>query len=491
MLSTMEKIRQIIKAGAQSAMSIQDIIKNEVNQWQNSNEQKLMLEGERYYRGDADILKRERTVIGENGRPQKAENLANNKLIHNFLRKLVDQKVGYLLSKPMSIQTDNEEYQEQLKEIFDKAMLRKIQNLGKEAVVKGRAWLHVYYGEDGELSFMRIPAEEIIPLWRDLDHTQLDAVIRVYKVETYEGIVKKDVTKVEFWDATGVQRYVYDGTLKPDTEAGEAGSHFAFVDPEGKEQPVNWERVPFICFKYNAEELPLLKFVKSLIDDYDKAKSDNANNLEDLPNSIYVVQNYGGTGAGEFRKNISQYRVVFTETDANGGGGGVDTISLELNTESYKEHMDRQRKDIYEFGRGVDTQTKEFGNDPSGVALRFLYGDLDMDCNIIETEFQASLEQLLWFIDAHLYNTTGQDYFGEDVDFIFNRDIIINETQVITNIKNSVGLLSDETLIANHPYVTDVQAEMDRLKQQQDSQIQDYQEFGQNHQDKNPDGEDE
>lgn len=469
MPSVMEKIRQIIAAGAQSVMSIQDIIKLEVNQWQNSDEYKQMLEGEKYYKGDTAILKRERTAIGDDGRPQKVENLANNKLIHNFVRKLVDQKVGYLLSKPMSIQTDNSRYQEQLKEFFDKAMLRKIQNLGKEAIVKGKAWLHVFYDPDGRLSFMRIPAEEIIPLWRDLDHTQLDAVIRVYKVETYEGMLKRDVTKVEFWDTSGVQRYIFDGTLKPDTEAGGSSGHFAFVDPEGKEQPVNWEQVPFVCFKYNAEELPLLKSIKSLIDDYDKAKSDNANNLEDLPNSIYVVKNYGGTNGGEFRKNIAQYRVVFTSDN-----GGVDTISLELNTESYKEHMDRQRKDIYEFGRGVDTQTKDFGNDPSGVALRFLYGDLDMDCNIIETEFQASLEQLLWFIDAHIFNTTGQDHSGENVDFIFNRDIIVNEAQVITNIKNSVGLVSDETLLANHPYVNDVKEELDRVEKEKETTRDDF-----------------
>src|SRR5690606_10254010 len=103
-----------------------------------------------------------------------------------------------------------------------------------------------------------------------------------------------------------------------------------------------------------------------------------------------------------------------------------------------------------ELGRGVDTQSERFGGDKSGIALRFLYADLDMDANIIETEFQAALEQLKWFIDKDITNRTGKDYSREDVEFIFNRDIIINESEVIENASKSVGQISDETIIANH-----------------------------------------
>ncbi|WP_260399928.1 phage portal protein, partial [Peribacillus simplex] len=72
---------------------------------------------------------------------------------------------------------------------------------------------------------------------------------------------------------------------------------------------MNWDRIPFICFKYNEEEQPLIEMIKALVDDYDKRISDNSNNLEDLPNGIYVVKNYSGTGGEDFRKNISTYRV--------------------------------------------------------------------------------------------------------------------------------------------------------------------------------------
>lgn len=93
-----------------------------------------------------------------------------------------------------------------------------------------------------------------------------------------------------------------------------------------------------------------------------------------------------------------------------------------------------------------------------------------MDANIIETEFQAALEQLKWFIDQDIAIRTAKDYSSQEVEFIFNRDIIINESEVIENASKSTGQISDETIIANHPWVTNVQDEIQRLEKQYNRQ---------------------
>lgn len=469
-----EKYSKIIADAAKTAMSDIEVIFEEVKEWETSPLRQLMLIGQRYYNGENDILQRKRMVIGEGGEQIEAKNLANNKLVHNFVRKLVDQKVGYLLGLPLTVRANNQTYQKLLNEIFNKSFLRTLKNIGKEAINKGKAWLHVYYDENGQLSFRKIPSEEIIPLWKDAAHTELEGIIRVYEIEAYEGKEKVTIQKVELWDKTGVYRYVRNEEgLIPDVEGGEYSPHVTVV-LGNEEKGFNWEKVPFVCFKYNDEEIPLIQVVKSLVDDYDAKTSDHANNLEDLPNSIYVIRNYDGTDLGEFRRNLSVYRAVKVTDE-----GGVNTISLEIDTEAFKTHIEQLRKDIYEFGRGVDTQSEKFGNSPSGIALKFLYADLDMDANIIETEFQASLEQLLWFVNQHIANTTGQDFSNEPVEFIFNRDILINETDVINNIRNSVGILSEETLISQHPWVTDANVEMERIKKEQNEKLNDINPYNQ------------
>jgi len=123
-----ERIAQIIEAGAKTAMTIEKIILLEVSEWKNSPKRAEMLKGETYYRNKTDIVDRERTAIGQSGAKEVVGNLANNKLVNGFFRKLVDQKVGYLLSKPLNIQTDIEEYQKQLASFFGKSMLKLLKN---------------------------------------------------------------------------------------------------------------------------------------------------------------------------------------------------------------------------------------------------------------------------------------------------------------------------------------------------------------------------
>lgn len=42
--------------------------------------------------------------------------------------------------------------------------------------------------------------------------------------------------------------------------------------------------------------------------------------------------------------------------------------------------------------------------------------------------------------------------------------MLINETEVINNCKASVGILSDETIVKMHPWVSDPEQELKRIK---------------------------
>ena len=85
----------------------------------------------------------------------------------------------------------------------------------------------------------------------------------------------------------------------------------------------------------------------------------------------------------------------------------------------------------------------------------------------------------MWFVNCHLANTGQGDFFGEDVNIIFNRDMLMDESSIIANCRQSVGILSDETIISQHPWIDDVQQELERLaKQRQAEQAEEYAPFG-------------
>ena len=158
-----------------------------------------------------------------------------------------------------------------------------------------------------------------------------------------------------------------------------------------------------------------------------------------------IVRNFDGTDPGEFIQNLQTYRTAFVS-----GDGDMTTLDSNMDSTASEAHLTRLRKDIYESGSAVDTQEKDLGN-ASGVALRFRYADLSTDCDDLATEFRFALSELMWFIKADMLNRGYGDFSALEVKYVFNTDNILNEAETITNAKNSVGIISDETIIANHP----------------------------------------
>lgn len=453
----------------------QQFLYSNITDWEQGKKRKLMLDAQRYYRNDNDIVGRKRYYIDRKGNRQELKNLSNSKLAHPFMRKLTNQKVNYLLSRDFSVVCGNETFADELNNYFDKSFRRMLKTVGRDAVVNGIAWLQVYYDKKGQLKFKRIPPEEIIPFWADAEHTELDGILRVYKITKFlKSGYKQHIQKVEYHTLSGVWYYeMGDKGLIPDPDMSEGPQgHFAVgqeVDSDGNitAQPFQavWERVPFVAFKYNADEISLLKWVRPLIDDYDKNTSDTSNNLQDVPNNIKVVRNYDGTDKGEFVENLATFRTAFVSND-----GDMTTLNTPLDTTAIDSHLNRLKKDIYDAGNGIDTQDDNLGN-ASGVALRFRYAGLEMDASDMGNEFRASLECLIWFIAVDLAAKGLGDFVEEDVDIIFNTDIIVNESEVILDAKNSAGIISDETIIANHPWVRSVEEEQENLRKQREEAL--------------------
>ena len=194
---------------------------------------------------------------------------------------------------------------------------------------------------------------------------------------------------------------------------------------------------------------------------------------EDARNTILVLVNYDGENLGEFRKNLATYGAVKVRT-VDGAGGDVRTLQVEVNADNYKAIIELFKKAIIENAMGYDAKDDRMSGNPNQMNIQSMYSDIDLDMNGMELEYQAALEELLWFINMHLYNTGVGDYENEEVEIIFNRDMMLNEGEAIDNVAKSVGIISDETLIANHPWVTNVDNELERIQAQKDKEREQY-----------------
>ena len=434
-----------------------DLIQHEVQLFLSGEKRKWMAYGQRYYRADHDILHQSRTVIGEHGHAEQAQNISDHRIAHAFLRELIDQKTQYLLGKPYSIQT-HEEWQCEMERLFDHRFSVLLRKATRDAVCFGIGWMQLFIDEQGEIRFRHCNPMEMVPIWQDEAHTTLDAMIRLYETEQIAGSTKRRIQKAECWNRYGV--YFFDLQNGKPIPTRHARPHLYMRNDNGW-LPTNWDTIPFIPIKYNHDESPLICEIKSLIDDYDRVVSDESNALADQPNSILVVRNYDGQKLGEFRRNLATYRAVKVSDD-----GGVSALNTPIDAQAAHTHLERLRRDIYAFGRGVDVRNEAFSNAVSGVALKQAYAGLDLDCNGFEMEIKDGLAQAAYFAQcASIANgmTTAQP---ADVEFILNRDIVIHEQAAVQMCRDSQAILSQETILANHPWVGKVSQEIERIQKE-------------------------
>lgn len=466
-MNLMTMLSNIIRSGKESEMTETEFLEQELKSWLTSEKRNMMLVGKNYFDGNHDILHKQRQSVDECGNMRTINNLPNNQIVDNRYVELVEQKVNYLLAKPVEVKTEDENYGKKLDKIFNNIFRKRMKNLGIDILNCGIGYLHPYIKEDGTFAIKRFNPEEILPFWKDEEHEIIDSFIRIYPVSVYEGKQKKTIQKADYYTKQGIKHYVYENqNLVPDVEKQEE----AYLNIN--EKPFTWSKIPLVAFKYNQHEIPLIKRVKCLQDALNILLSNYSDNMmEDIRSTVLILEGYEGEELATFRKNLLAYGVVKVGTDER--KGDVRALRIEVNAANYDLIIKLIKKAIIENGSGFDAKDDRMSNNPNQMNIRSIYSDIDLDANGMELEIQSSLEQLMFFVNTYL-NITNNTQNENEVQFIFSRDTPINEAEVIENCRNSIGIISKETIISNHPWTKDTQDEIEKLKKETDEQMEDY-----------------
>ena len=444
-------------------------IEYELNEWLHSARRNKQIEAINYYYGKHDVLNKTRAMKDPDGKMMDMSNLPNNKIVTNLVSLAVDQKSNYLFAKPLSITTDQKQYRERLNKVFNPKFMRNFKSLGKGSISNGIGWLYPYV-EEGELKFKKLSATEILPFWKDCEHTELNYAVRYYSV--LEPMSVKAIEKVEIFTNEGIEYYIWNGHLIPEKPM-ESYNTIIYTDQYQKQTVLgaNWGRVPLIPFKANSDETPLLNRVKSLQDAINMIMSVHQDNLmEDMRSTILVIQNYDGTDLAEFRHNLAAAGAIKVST-VDGVSGGVEPLRIEVDSKNYEVVLKELKRAFFNNARCFDPTDELMNSRPNEMNLKSLYMIIDLDSNEMEAEFRASFEDLMWFVNKYIMFTYGEDYKDEVVDLRFNRDKVIDEASHIEQFVMSKGLIPDRIAFANHPWIKDVEEALE-LQKQQDEEAQ-------------------
>ena len=418
---------------------IQDLIDNHLE------ERTRIIKMKNYYNGINEGIK---------NRIYNDANKPSNRLYSAYPSYITDNFVGYILGQPISYKSDNENLLEALNLSFlynDEGDNNT--TLAQEQSICGYAYELLYIDEDGNVRFKCVDTEDTIVVYDNtLEAKELFAIR--YVINEYEEGNKGLV-------------YVYtkDNTLTYTLEDNKVGSLI-------EEEQNYFIDVPVITYENNRQRIGDFEKVLSLIDAYDFANSDTANDFEYFTNALLVISGVTMDEKDEEGRplNFKENRVInFVDND-----GKAEYLIKNINDTALENYKNRLNLDIHKFSNVIDISDKNFGNNLSGIAMKYKLLGMENIASIKESKFRKGLMKRIELLTHFLNLSVNSDYTYTEITPVFTRNIPSNDVETVNMIKQLYGMISDKTLLSQLPFIEDVQAELDALEKQKEDSLDTY-----------------
>ena len=397
-----------------------------------------LLELENYYNTKNKIVNR---VMADPAKP-------NNKLANPYASYITDTLTGYFVGEPITYNSNDEVLLKDLSMIFEyNDEADENMELAKNASIYGVAYEMLYFSEEDKMiRFKPLSPKEVIPIFDKSVESNLLAVIRYY--DDYNVVEDKTYTIIEVINNTEVVRY----------QTSQGSTSLTLLE----QYPHYFGMVPIAIFKNNEEERGDFEPVISLIDAYDTMESDSVNDFAYFVDCYLAL--YGFTAEAEDVQKMKENRILLMDD-----GTKAEWLIKNSNDTTIENMKNRLDADIHKFAKCPNLADKEFASNASGIAIKFKTLGTENLVAIKERKFKRGLQQRLELISM-ISSVIREGFDWRAIDIVFSRNLPTNDMDIANMVNSLRDIVSDETLLAQVPFVEDVQAEMERIDEQREKE---------------------
>ena len=397
-----------------------------------------LLELENYYNTKNKIVNR---VMADPVKP-------NNKLANPYASYITDTLTGYFVGEPITYNSNDEVLLKDLSMIFEyNDEADENMELAKNASIYGVAYEMLYFSEEDKMiRFKPLSPKEVIPIFDKSVESNLLAVIRYY--DDYNVVEDKTYTIIEVINNTEVVRY----------QTSQGSTSLTLLE----QYPHYFGMVPIAIFKNNEEERGDFEPVISLIDAYDTMESDSVNDFAYFVDCYLAL--YGFTAEAEDVQKMKENRILLMDD-----GTKAEWLIKNSNDTTIENMKNRLDADIHKFAKCPNLADKEFASNASGIAIKFKTLGTENLVAIKERKFKRGLQQRLELISM-ISSVLREGFDWRAIDIVFSRNLPTNDMDIANMVNSLRDIVSDETLLAQVPFVEDVQAEMERIDEQREKE---------------------
>ena len=378
------------------------------------------------------------------GRVKADDTVPNNRIAHSYANYIVTASVGYFMGRPIGYS-----FPDDYGPIFDDVYKYNDEpsvnmRVATDCSIFGQAVEMLFMDENSMVRFAPVDITEIIVIRNPDVIGDIHTIIRHWDEE--DLVEDKIVTYVEVYYDDRVERYEYSGYS--------TGS-----EPEIEYHSFN--DVPFVVYDNNDSKMGDFEPVIDLINAYDQAQSDTANDFEAFTDCYLEVK--GANLDPEQAQQLKELR-VFNFPDAD---GGIRFVTKDINdaaTENYKNRLDN---DIHKFSFVPNMSDENFASNASGVAMQYKLAGLNYKTAAKEALFKKGLLRRIELI-SNILNITASEPIDivKDVGIKFTRNTIDNLAETVDLVNNISNIISKETAIDLLQNIIDPELEKERLEEE-------------------------
>ena len=315
---------------------------------------------------------------------------------------------------------------------FDDDFWSEVSDVVTGAYTKGFEYIFAYKNASDKLAFQCADSMGVIEC-QEKDTSDHQRYMIYHYVERIEN-GRKVIRKIQVWSENEAYYYIQEGIngkIVPDaSEAVNPRPHIVFTDKKtGMKMGCSLGYIPFWRLDYNKKQFSGLKPIKDLIDDYDIMECGLSNNLKDFDSPLYVVKGFQGDNLDELQQNLKTKKIVGTDSE-----GDVEVRTIDIPYQARKAKADEDEKIIYRFGMGFNSSQTGDGN-ITNIVIKSRYALLDLKANKLEKRLRRLLKQLIKVVLDEINFMNGTGYQITDVKMKFDRSIMTNESENVTNEK--------------------------------------------------------
>ena len=407
-----------------------DLLYKMINSFRTSVEPKLQ-KYKNYYDGEQDIK----------NKSYKDPEKPCNKTVINYCKNIVDSYCGYLATPDFisySSQSDIEDVMEIMKyndyQAEDNEFLR-------HALIHSVACELMYIDDEGKTRFRLINPLTCFGIYDNSLTEDLLYFVRIYKAND--------------WDDTDLLHYVdvySDTSIKHYQMLGDVSSlSFLSEEPHYFGQcPANILVMP--------DEKSIFDCIMGLQDSANTLLSAEIDDYQAFCDAYLTLE---GADVDADYASMKENRILVLPV-----GAKASWLTKNANDAQVENMLKRIHDSIYRIAACVDFGSETFtAGVASGIAIQFKLSGMETRCGKIEAEMKKALQRRIEIICGIASLKLGEEIF-RDIQINFKRNVPADEAATINSVMSLKGLVSDETLLAQLPFISDVAAELEKVKKQ-------------------------